>query len=165
MEVFWTSFSFPFFPFPPTKRRKCVFSILSLPFPSTKQAESDSINSNQMDLVGIKSSHSQPKFDPHHILIIYNLLLSIARIWSFLEQSHGNKLWVIVGNFNITFFQQDKMGVKLGVVTEILTNANMLNYLEVFDIKWKGAFYTWTNLWTNFHQGNDNNDRIWFKLD
>lgn len=43
------------------------------------------------------------------------------------------------------FFQEEKLGGRSIPSSDLIKNGDMLNGLEIFDVKWCEASYTWSN--------------------
>lgn len=53
--------------------------------------------------------------------------------------------WLILGDANMTFFQNEKFGGCPKNPSKLIFHSDILHNLGLFDVKWGGAFYTWSN--------------------
>lgn len=94
------------------------------------------------------------------LFVVYGLYSVSTRkeIWDFLQGHLPNGPTLIMRDFNIVFYHDKKLGGQPPRIPELQFNQEKLSELELRDVKWRGAFFTWAN-----SQVRDN--RIWCKLD
>lgn len=92
--------------------------------------------------------------------IIYGLYSEMTRrfIWHFIREQASDMPSLFVGDFNMIFHHNKKLGDQPPRLPELIFNQEMASALEISDIKWRGTFYTQSNS----QQGEE---RIWCKLD
>jgi len=68
-------------------------------------------------------------------------------LWSDLQAlaQQITEAWCILGNFNSILYKEDRMGGIEIQDHEVLDLANFLDSYDLQEMRWTGAYYSWTN--------------------
>ncbi|XP_020259127.1 uncharacterized protein LOC109835572 [Asparagus officinalis] len=75
-----------------------------------------------------------------------------------IQQTVGNKAWILSGDFNAITGQEDKIGGLAVIEAETTDFRDFIDNCHLSHLKTEGCYYTWNNK-------QDSNFRVWSKLD